>query len=259
MTFLAIECREARPAQQTAGARHLTRGELEMALATVNGIDIYYEVHGRGEPVLLIMGLGANATAWVMQIPELSVEYRVIAFDNRGSGRSGKPDGAYSIAQMADDAALLLDELSIHSAHVFGMSMGGMIAQELALRHPERVRTLILGGTMPGGPMSVMAGPRLIQQWIAAAPLPLPQAIEAGLTFLYSDEFVASNRERLIQRSLENAHLLPPGHALQKQIMAVIAFNAYGRLQEIHVPTLVLTGTHDKIVPGANSRLLVER
>src|SRR3990172_6307927 len=121
-----------------------------MPYTLVNGIEIYYEVHGSGEPLLLIMGLGANAGSWVMQVPELSMEYKIIAFDNRGSGRSGKPNEAYSIAQMADDAAALLDDLAIDSAHVFGMSMGGMIAQDLVLRHPERVTSLILGGTMPG-------------------------------------------------------------------------------------------------------------
>ncbi len=230
-----------------------------MATVPVNGTELYYEVHGQGEPLLLIMGLGANATAWVMQIPEFSQQYQVIAFDNRGSGRSGKPEEVYSITQMADDAAMLMDHREIDSAHVFGMFMGGMIAQELTLRHPFRVRSLILGGTMAGGPLSVLAGPRLIQQWIAAAALPLPKAIDAGLGFLYSDSFLEANRERLIERALVHAQLLPPAHALQKQIMAVIAFNAYGRLQEVRVPTLVMTGTHDKIVPAGNSQLLVQR
>ena len=95
-----------------------------MATARVNGIDIYYEEHGDGEPLLLIMGLGANTTNWWARGPDLSAEFRVITFDNQGAGRSEKPARPYSMAQMADDTAGLLDALDVDSAHVFGMSMG---------------------------------------------------------------------------------------------------------------------------------------
>ena len=230
-----------------------------MATTTVNDVEMYFEVHGSGEPLLLIMGLGANATGWEMQIPDFSREFQVIAFDNRGSGRSGKPKEPYSIPQMADDAAALLDALGTFSAHVYGMSMGGMIAQEMALRHPQRLRALVLGGTMAGGPNAVIAGPQLIQQWASTAILPLEQAVEAGLTFLYSDEFIAGNKERLVKRALELAHLMPPIDALQRQFMAVAQFNTFGRLHSIQAPTLIITGTEDKIVPAENSRILAER
>lgn len=236
-----------------------------MATASVNGIEMYYEVHGpsavpasKAEPVIMIMGLGANATSWERQIPDLSREYRLIAFDNRGAGRSEKPTTPYTMPQMADDAAGLLDHIGVDSAHVFGMSMGGMIAQELALNHPQRVRTLILGGTMAGGPRAVIAGPQLIQQWASSAMLPPMQAIENGLRFLYSDEFIAQNKERLVQRALGMLHLQAPLHALQRQLMAVVGFNAHHRLGQIRCPTLVATGTDDKIVPAVNSRILAE-
>src|SRR4051794_37809198 len=116
-----------------------------MAIASVNDISMYYEQHGPddGEPVLLIAGLSLNTTTWFRQIPSLADGgYRVIAFDNRGAGRSGKPEMSYSIAMFADDTAGLMDALGIDSAHICGMSMGGMIAQELALGHPTRVRSL---------------------------------------------------------------------------------------------------------------------
>jgi pimeloyl-ACP methyl ester carboxylesterase len=237
-----------------------------MAKAKIRDIEMYYEVHGpaavpaaAAEPLLLIMGLGANANSWEMQLPDFSREYRVIAFDNRGCGRSDMPDSPYTIPQMAEDAVGLLDHLEIESAHVFGMSMGGMIAQELALRHPRRVRSLVLGGTMAGGPNAVIAGPQLIQQWMSTATMPLGQAIENGLRFLYSERFIAENRERLVKRALELAHLQPPLHALQKQVMAVIQFNTHHRLSEIRAPTLIISGRDDKIVPAENSRILAER
>jgi pimeloyl-ACP methyl ester carboxylesterase len=230
-----------------------------MGTARVNDIDIYYEVHGTGPPLLLIMGLGANATAWEMQITELRRQFQVIAYDNRGAGRSDKPDEPYSMCQMADDAAGLLDALGIVSAHVFGMSMGGMIAQELVLRHPDRVRALILGGTMAGGPAAIMAGPQLMLQWARLATMPPAQAIEAGLTFLYSDEFLSQNRDRLVQRALETMHLMAPPYALRRQVMAIIGFNTHSRLRNIRAAALILTGTADKIVPAENSRALAAR
>ncbi len=230
-----------------------------MATAQVNDIQIYYEVHGAGEPLLLIMGLGAHADSWEMQVPDFSREHTVIAFDNRGAGRSDKPSEPYSIPQMAGDAAGLLDALGLGSAHVYGMSMGGMIAQEMVLRHPHRVRALVLGGTMAGLANGIVAGPELLQQWASTALLPLELAVQAGLKFLYSEEFIAANKERLVRHALETAHLMAPLDALQRQFMAVAQFNAYDRLSDIRVPTLIITGSDDKIVPAANSRILAER
>jgi 3-oxoadipate enol-lactonase len=236
-----------------------------MATAKINGIEMYYEVHGptavaaaRAEPLLMIMGLGANATSWEMQVPDFSREHKVVAFDNRGSGRSEKPHAPYTMPQLADDAVGLMDHLGMDSAHVFGMSMGGMIAQELVLNHPKRVRTLILGGTMAGGAGAVLAGPQLIQQWAANALLPPEQAIENGLRFLYSDAFIAKNKERLVKRAIKLAHLQAPLYALQRQVMAVVGFNAHERLKQVRCPTLILTGTEDRIIPPENSRILAE-
>lgn len=230
-----------------------------MATARVNDIEVYYEVHGQGEPLLLIMGLGAAATGWEAQIPDFSREYQVIAFDNRGAGRTDKPKEPYTISQMADDAAGLLDVLGIPCAHVYGMSMGGMIALEMALSHPLRVRTLILGGTMAGGPKAVTASSALLQEWIASSMLPPEQAARAVLKFLYSDEFIARNGDRLVERWVSLSHLRPPQDALQRQLRAIAQFNAYDRLDRIRAPTLIIAGTEDKIVPVENARILAER
>jgi pimeloyl-ACP methyl ester carboxylesterase len=229
-----------------------------MPLAKANGIALYYEVHGKGEPLLMIMGLGANATNWDAQIPALSREYRVIVFDNRGAGRSEKPLDAYSMPQMADDAAALLDKLQIASAHVFGMSMGGMIAQELVLRHPGRVRSLVLGATMAGGSGAVHPSPATIQQFVTLAGAPMAEAVETGLGLFYSEAYIAANRKQLIARAMKNLPLMAPAHALQKQAMAVLSFNAQPRLRQIGSPTLLLHGTSDRIVPFPNSAVLLQ-
>src|SRR5205809_7114823 len=128
-----------------------------MPYALSAGTKIYWEEQGSGEPLLLIMGLGATHDLWHRVTPMVAPQYRTILFDNRGAGKSDAPPGPYSIAQMADDALAVLDAAGVADAHVFGASMGGMIAQKLALNHVSRVRSLILCCTAPGGKASAPA------------------------------------------------------------------------------------------------------
>src|SRR5262252_10276559 len=134
-----------------------------MAFIDNQGAKIYWDEQGEGEPVLLIMGLGYPSDMWYRTRPLLSARYRTITLDNRGVGRSGMPPGPYPIALMASDAAAVLDASGHESAHVYGVSMGGMIAQEFALQYPERVRSLILGCTASGGPHAVRAEEEVIE------------------------------------------------------------------------------------------------
>lgn len=224
-----------------------------------NGIEIYYELHGAGDPVVLIMGLGANITAWDSQLEPLSREYHLIAFDNRGAGRSEKPAEAYSIHQMADDTVALMDELGIQTAHVFGMSMGGMIAQEMYHRHRPRVRSLILAGTMAGGPMATFPDTNVFQPFFGNGAASMAEAVAEGLKLFYSEKFLAKNKDWLLKRALANMSLMAPPHALQKQVMAVMGFNAHGLLSKIQVPALVMGATNDQIVPFPNQQLLARR
>src|SRR5882672_10728057 len=127
------------------------------------GAKIYWDEQGEGEPVLLIMGLGYPSAMWYRTRPLLAARYRTIALDNRGVGRSDVPPGPYPIALMASDAAGVLDASGLESAHVYGVSMGGMIAQEFALQYPKRVRSLILGCTAAGGPHAVRAESAALQ------------------------------------------------------------------------------------------------
>jgi len=129
-----------------------------MPTTNANGINLYYEVYGQGEPLLLIMGLSLNSKSWFRTLPALSEHYQVIIFDNRGVGLSDKPNTPYSIELMAEDARAVLDAAGVETAHVYGISMGGMIAQKLAIKYPERIRSLILGCTTSGGVNHVQPG-----------------------------------------------------------------------------------------------------
>ncbi len=138
-----------------------------MPLAAINGLNLYYEEAGSGPPLLLIAGLSGTTLGWAMLLPALAAHFRVIAFDNRGAGRSSAPPGPYTTRQMAGDAAALLEHLGITRAHVIGLSLGGMIAQELALAHPERVDHLVLYATY-ARPRMVIHAP-WFQNWAQAS------------------------------------------------------------------------------------------
>ena len=230
-----------------------------MAMARVGDVNLYCEEWGSGEPLLLIMGMGANTTDWEPQIQALCKEHRLIAFDNRGSGRSDRPDEPVTMERLADDAVALLDSFGVERSHVFGMSMGGMIAQELALRHPQRLLTLILGATMCGGLNAVHPPMKRIMKWIGTRDLPPREAAEAGLPFLYSQKFIDDMKEDLINSSLRTAHLRAPKDTIHHQLTAITRFDSYDRLPNIQAPTLVMTGSADLLVPAENSRILANR
>ncbi|MCJ7509284.1 MAG: alpha/beta hydrolase [Dehalococcoidia bacterium] len=225
----------------------------------VNDIQLYYEVHGQGEPLVLIMGLGTNAHGWDLQIPTFSREFRVVAFDNRGCGRSDKPASSYSIRMFADDTVGLMDALGIASAHVYGVSMGGMIAQELALSYPQRVWTLVLGATSCGGPQAIDGPPENLALMVSISRLGPEEAAEKTLPLLYSGEFIDQKRQKLIARALAQAELRSPPEAFARQLQAIMRHDAYDRLPQLRCPTLIILGSEDKIIPAENSSILAGR
>ncbi len=233
-----------------------------MPTARVGDISLHYEVHGEGEPLLLIMGYGADSNWWYLQTAAFSREFKVIVFDNRGTGLSDKPDVPCTMRMMADDAAGLLDALDIDAAHVFGVSMGGMIAQELVLHHPDRVLGLILGCTTPGGHNAAPPEPEallFLLDFERRRSLPLEQQAQEMLPYLFSRGFLDRNRERVgefLARAFEHP---TPVHGYQRQSEAFMSFKAYDRLPEIKAPTLVMAGTADRLVPVENSRILASR
>jgi 3-oxoadipate enol-lactonase len=225
---------------------------------SINAIRLHYDLHGSGDPLILIMGLGASSAAWDPKLVEaLACHFSVITFDNRGTGRSDKPDEPYTLPMFAEDAAALLDHLKIGRAHIFGVSMGGMIAQEFALNHPERVRTLTLGCTTAGGKNAVPAPPESLP--ILSAPrdgVPPEEVIRRGWPLSYSRSYIESHRadlEAAIPRLLQ--HPTPP-FVFKRQFEATLKLHTYARLKQIKAPTLVVTGADDVLIPARNSELI---
>lgn len=233
-----------------------------MPTLKVGDINIYYEIHGEGEPLVLIMGYGANSRWWDPQIPVFSQEYRVIAFDNRGTGQSDKPDIPYTMEMMEEDTVGLLEAIGIDAAHVFGASMGGMIAQEFALRHPDKVISLILACTTPGGRNAVMPDEEAMTFLFdheRRKALTLEEQARELLPFLFSQEFIEENPKRMDELIAGILEYVTPLHGYQRQGEAIMGFNAYGRLPEIKAPTLVMAGTADRLIPVENSRIIASR
>jgi pimeloyl-ACP methyl ester carboxylesterase len=245
----------------------------------VNDINIYYEIHGEGEPLLLIEGLGYSTWMWFKQIPAFSREYKVIIFDNRGVGNTDKPDSEYTIGMMADDTAGLLKALGEDSAHVLGVSMGGFIAEELVLRYPDMVKSLVLVSTSFGGKGSMLMGSNLwssfVKLWglmpdvlefsdkgsipmINSFGLTPEKMIRYGLSLAFTPEYFETHAEevdRIVGWRLANPQ---PSYAWKRQLMAGIGFEAADRVSRIKASALVVTGSEDRVVPPESSKRLAE-
>jgi pimeloyl-ACP methyl ester carboxylesterase len=226
-----------------------------MAIVENQGTKIHWDEQGRGEPILLIMGLGWASPMWHRSRPLLSLRYRTIALDNRGVGRSDVPPGPYPIALMASDAAAVLDAAGIASAHVFGVSMGGMIAQEFALQFRQRVRSLILGCTQAGGPAALRAEPEVLAV-LTRRDLSPDESIAASNPFIYDS---GTPRTRIEEDNAIRKQWWPNADAYMAQLQGIMAWEAYSRLPQITAPTLVIHGETDRLVPPGNGKLIAEK
>ncbi|MFQ5855423.1 MAG: alpha/beta hydrolase [Anaerolineae bacterium] len=241
-----------------------------MPFAQVNDIRLYYETHGEGEALMLLSGTGMSGDHWhVFQVPAFSQAYQVITFDYRGVGQSDKPDAPYSTRLFAADAVGLLDALGVERAHVMGHSMGGRVAQWIALDHPERVRSLILSSSGPGQyapEVDVVRG------------VPLKQAVEmiemgyeqwwqahfADDDFMFPPEVRAAQPELLAQRRQMAANARPPLRPYLRHVIARQQHETTAMLDQIEAPTLVIAGSKDTTVGGTGNhfeaaRVLAER
>lgn len=221
-----------------------------------HGARIYWEESGSGAPILLVMGLGYAHQMWFRTRPLMEAHYRTVVFDNRGVGQSDVPAGPYTIAEMADDAAAVLDAAGIQRARVLGMSMGGMIAQEFALRHPERVERLVLGCTSFGGKTSKIAGNEVLQILRARATMTLDEGVEAMVPYIYDS---GTPRERIDEDLVIRRKVYPSAEGYLAQVQAINSWSCVDRLGEIAVRTLVIHGETDQLIPPENAEMLASR
>jgi len=229
-----------------------------MPHTTSDGARIYWERQGSGEPVLLIMGLGSNAYGWHRTLPWLSERYETIVFDNRGTGRSDVPAGAYSIAQMAADAAAVLDAAGHETAHVIGASLGGMVAQRFALTYPERLRSLVLVCTTPGGRNAARASDDVLAALAQGGEDP-STVYRRNAWFLYGDDTRENHPDRIEEDIAYRARIPTEAIGYFGQLQAAMRHDAWDEVPAISVPTLVVHGDADLLVPPENGRLLAER
>lgn len=220
------------------------------------GANIYWDEQGQGTPLLLIMGLGYPSDMWHRARPELAAHYRTIALDNRGAGRSDAPPGRYSIALMASDAAAVLDAAGVGRAHIFGVSMGGMIAQEFALQYPKRVRSLILACTHPGGLHASPPKIGIITALWARATMTPEEAKEVFIPILYDP---STPREYSDEDMAILRNWIPTPAAFRTQLRAIFWWHSYRRLPQITARTLVIHGDSDRLVPPKNGKLIASR
>jgi 3-oxoadipate enol-lactonase len=220
-----------------------------MPYAHANDIDLYYEIQGEGDPLLLIPGLGSDISTWSTFLPEIQSKFQAIAVENRGSARSSKPSDGYSTEQMAADLVALLDQLHIQTVHVVGKSMGGMIAQILAANHPARVRSMVLASTL------------LRHDQYTQELLELGRSMAEGSGLLatyrqafllsYSREYCIRNRSRLkevevVLKQVQEEDLL---RGYLGQSLACEKHDSSALAPKIKVPTLVIVGKYDIITP----------
>ena len=225
-------------------------------VAENGGTWLSWRSYGEGEPVLMIMGFMGSSRAWFRLLPHVAAHHRAIVFDNRGTGDSDRPRALFSMDDLVGDALAVLDSAGEESAHVIGVSMGGMIAQHLALDHPERVRSLALCCTHPGGRRPEG------RPWRLLASIALRPFVGPGGTFrivaplLYSERTRVDARDRLEEDMRMRADEVTPAHTALGQGAAIAGHDARERLGELAMPVLVVHGEEDRLVPVENGREL---
>jgi pimeloyl-ACP methyl ester carboxylesterase len=215
-----------------------------------NGQELYYEVHGDGPPLVLVMGIGYDSSLWTLaQVPTLSTQFQVVIVDNRDAGRSSQAMHPYTIADMADDLAGLLDALAIQRSHLLGLSMGGMIAQEFALRHADRVDRLVISGS-GAAPARSAVDPVRIWSWVKAHDASGEVFGGQQLTALFSTGFLRNHKAVQDTTALlaSNPYPMSP-EAYGRQADAYLRYDAVDRLSAITAPTLVVVGEQDLLTP----------
>jgi pimeloyl-ACP methyl ester carboxylesterase len=222
-------------------------------------MSLHWERTGSGPPVLLIMGLGLSGGAWWRTVPVLAGRLEVITFDNRGVGRSPARLHAFTTEAMADDATSVLDAADIERAHVYGISLGGMVAQQMALRHRDRVRSLVLGATHAGGPFVRWPDHEVLAFFRRRTRMGQEEGAWASVPFNYGERCRTEHPERIEEDIAQRLAHPFSTRAYRAQMWAAWLHNCSGRLHRIDVPTLVVHGTEDRVIPVENGRILASR
>jgi pimeloyl-ACP methyl ester carboxylesterase len=226
-----------------------------MPSVNASGAELYYERAGEGEPLLLIQGMSATHMAWGRPfLDELIRSFETIVFDNRGMGRSGRAELPFTTADLAADTAALLDALGLETAHVAGISMGGMIAQELALAHPERIRTLTIGASYCGGPQGTLMAPEDLQMLGAAYASGQPEQVFRAMWEINLSPGFREDDSRFAAFAEMGAALPAPQPVVLQQMRACGEHNTSERLGQISLPTLVIHGDADRLLGYGNGR-----
>jgi len=229
--------------------------------AVVQGRKVYYELHGEapGVPLMLVMGMGGSCRGWLaLQVPEFSQQHRTLVYDHRGVAGSEDPGGPFGTADLADDAAGLLDALGIERAHVLGAFMGGMVCQELALRHPERVERLVLVGTYARPDARTAL---LLRHWrdLALSGASIDVMVRERLLWTVQDQTIEQTDliDQMIRFFTRDGAPLTED-LFARQCDACLAHDTADRLRAIHQPTLVVCGRHDRLTPPHFHRYLAD-
>ncbi|HEU0317269.1 MAG TPA: alpha/beta fold hydrolase [Solirubrobacteraceae bacterium] len=232
-----------------------------MPFARNGTVKLHWESSGEGPAVLLVAGQGMTSDGWWATIPVLARSFRVIAFDNRDTGRSSRVPWPYSVAQMANDAVAVLDAAGEQRAHVYGISLGSLVAQELALRHPDRVQALVLGASSAGGFAAYKPSPSSLAQTflVRAGAMGPGEAEWAAVPYTYAEKTRRLHPERIVADIAHRVSSPPEPLAYMHQAAAVATHDAYERLNQMAPPTLVVHGEQDVFVPPANALVLAER
>jgi pimeloyl-ACP methyl ester carboxylesterase len=227
-----------------------------MPFVHLEDIRLYYEVLGQGPPLVMLMGLRGDHTWFYRQIPELARHFKLIMVDNRGVGKSGKSDKPFRIAGMAEDIVNLMDELRLTSAHFLGVSMGGCIAQEVAIRFSRRVCSLVLACTTCGG-TKASAPPEHIMQWYAdPGGLSRHDFLLRSLGIYFSDHWLEEEGGKVEDFMGIALKSDPPEFVLRRQMKAMGEFAAAKRLSALTQPALIVTGSDDSLIPAENAMIL---
>ncbi len=230
-----------------------------MPTIKANNIEVYYEIHGDGEPLILIGGLGTDTSVWTAVLEQLMKHYQVIIFDSRGAGKTETTEPPYTTEQLAIDVACLMDELEIEKAHILGHSLGSAVAQILALEYADKVDKLIICGTFDKlnhvSYCAVKSSTELLQ-----AGLSMNLLVQNNIPWIYSSEFIADPKKLkiLLERASNNPNPQKPA-GIEGQAQAVLDHDTRERLSHIKHPTLLVSGRDDIITPAKGAKAMMQK